>query len=303
MPELPEVETIKRQLNQKVVGLVIKDLEVKNSRSFSGDPKQIIDAKIISVDRRAKMIIIGLTVGVRNSDYDLYLLIHLKMTGQLIYVDPTSPALGGLRGTSKNGQFGGGHPVPPFNTEVPNKHTRVIFDFADGSHLYFNDVRKFGWIKLVISNKVLEQELANLGPEPLNDDFTVEILKNNLLKRKNTAIKVALMDPSVVAGIGNIYAAEACFYAKIKPDRKVSSLGNQDFKNLYDAIRKILPLAIKYQGVSADNYVTLEGKMGNYYKKLWVYDREGELCLKCKGKISKITLGGRGTYYCKKCQR
>lgn len=293
MPELPEVETITRQLREKVVGLKIKNVEIKKTHLFLGDQEKLQGLEVAEVRRRAKQIIIDLTETyshLRGESSRLHLLIHLKMTGQLIYVD-------------KNGQFGGGHPVPPFNTEVPNKHTHVIFNFTDGSHLYFTDVRKFGWIKLVKS-KELEQEFEKLGPEPLSDDFTVEILKHNLLKRKNTAIKVALMDPSVVAGIGNIYAAEVCFDAKIRPDRKVSTLTDQDFANLYKAIKKILPLAIKYQGVSADNYVTLEGKMGDYYKKLWVYDREGDDCPnKCGNKIIKTKLGGRGTYWCPACQR
>lgn len=290
MPELPEVETVKRQLDQKVIGLEIKDIEVDNPRSFLGDPKQIIGAKIVNISRRAKIIIIGLTCGGATSESDLYLLIHLKMTGQLIFSD-------------KFGKFGGGHPIPPFNAEVPYKHTHVIFEFTNGSHLYFNDVRKFGWIKIVNSRE-LKVESQKIGPEPLGEEFTLKLFKNNLLKHKKKPVKVVLMDSSVVAGIGNIYAAEACFDAKIRPDRKVSTLTDQDFKNLFNAIKKILPIAIKYQGVSADNYVTLEGKKGNYYDMLWVYDREGEDCPnKCGGKIAKTKLGGRGTYWCPKCQR
>lgn len=290
VPELPEVETIKRQLSEKIIGLTIKNIEVKNPRSFLGNPDKLQGLKVQCVSRRAKMIIIDLTVGVRNSDSSLHLLIHLKMTGQLVYVD-------------KNGQFGGGHPVPPFNTEVPNKFTHVSFEFTDGSHLYFNDIRRFGWIKVIESSE-LRAELEKFGPEPLSSDFTPEDFKARLLQHKNLKIKPVLMDQTVIAGLGNIYAAEACFYAKIRPDRKIFALSDQDFKNIFEGIKKILPLAIKYQGVSADNYVTLEGKQGDYYKKLWVYDREGKPCPnKCRNQISKMKLGGRGTYYCKKCQK
>lgn len=283
MPELPEVETITRQLNQKTKGLVIQNIKITNEKSFVGNPKDIIDAKIINNYRWAKNIVVDL-----SNKY--HLLIHLKMTGQLIFVD-------------KNGKFGGGYPVPPFNIEVPNKFTYVSFEFTDGSHLYFNDIRKFGWIKLLNSEQ-LDREMQNIGPDPLASYFKINEFQEKLLVHKNKMIKPVLMDQSVIAGIGNIYAAEVCFYAKIRPDRKISTLSDQDFKNIFEGIKKILPLAIKYQGVSADNYVTLEGKQGDYYKKLWVYDREGESCPnKCGGKITKIKLGGRGTYYCKKCQK
>lgn len=294
MPELPEVETIKRQLADKVIGLTIKNVLITNANSFKGDPKKLQGLEVRGVSRRAKMVIIkldnhGIKPEQNGTNTELFLLIHLKMTGQLIFVDST---VSKQHGASKYSGI-----------EVPNKFTHVSFEFTDGSYLYFNDVRKFGWIKLVKS-KELEQEFEKLGPEPLSGDFTVEILKQNLLKHKNKAIKVVLMDPSVVAGIGNIYAAEACFYARIRPDRKVLILTDQDFRKLYGAIKKILPIAIKHQGVSAENYVTLEGKKGDYYNMLRVYDREGEDCPnKCGGKINKTKLGGRGTYWCPNCQR
>ncbi|OGD65809.1 hypothetical protein A3F08_01825, partial [Candidatus Berkelbacteria bacterium RIFCSPHIGHO2_12_FULL_36_9] len=221
MPELPEVETISRQLKEKVKGLTIKDIKVTKSRLFIGNPKDIIGAKIEDVERRAKQIIINLKPNSQSrTGRGLYLLIHLKMTGQLIYADPTSLK---LRGASKNGQFGGGHPVPPFNTEVPNKYTYVTFNFSDGSTLYYNDLRQFGWIKLVTSDQ-LTKELAKFGPEPLSSEFTINQLKSNLFKHKRLKIKPTLMDQSVVAGLGNIYAAEVCFRAGVLPDRKIETL-------------------------------------------------------------------------------
>lgn len=295
MPELPEVETITRQLNDKVIGLTIKDVKVTKPRLFVGNPEDVIGMKIIDVRRRAKQIIIDLEPkfhfgsGIRLSHDNLHLFIHLKMTGQLIYSD-------------KNGQFGGGHPVPPLNTKMPNKYTYITFYLSDGSTLYYNDLRQFGWIK-VLNDKDLEKELSKFGPEPLSKDFSIELLKKNLLEHKRLKIKPTLMDQSVVAGLGNIYAVEVCFQAGILPERKIETLSNKDFENIYNAIKEVLPLAIKYKGTSADAYVTLEGKKGEYYSKLWVYGRAGEPCPKgCGGKIKKVMMGGRGTYFCSSCQ-
>lgn len=292
MPELPEVETITRQLKEKIVGLTIHDVEVKKERLFKGDPRDLIGAKVQGVKRRAKNIIIDLEEPTDTSGVSVgkHLLIHLKMTGQLIYSD-------------KNGRFGGGHPVPPFNTEVPNKYTYIIFSFSDGSHLYYNDLRQFGWIK-IISDKELEKEFEKFGPEPLGKNFTAEVLKRNLQKYPRKKIKPTLMEQSVLAGLGNIYAAEVCFDAEILPTRVIATLTDKDYNNLYKAIKKVLTLAIKYKGTSSENYVTLEGKQGTYRDHLWVYGREGLDCPKgCEGKVKKIKLGGRGTYFCPSCQK
>lgn len=301
MPELPEVETITRQLREKVVGLTIRDVEVKKERLFKGDPKDLIGVKVQDVKRRAKNIIIDLKPKVHPAGVlGLHLSIHLKMTGQLIFVDPTSLK---LRGASKKGKFGGGHPIPPFNTEVPNKYTYIIFSFSDGSHLYYNDLRQFGWFKIV-SDEILKQEFKKFGPEPLDKKFTVEIFKTNLQKYPRKKIKSTLMEQGVVAGLGNIYAAEVCFQAGILPTRTIATLTNEDYTNLYQAIKKVLTLAIKYKGTSSDNYVTLEGKQGTYGDRLWVYGREGLPCSNgCGGKVKKIKLGGRGTCFCPKCQK
>lgn len=291
MPELPEVETITRQLVSKVKGLTIRDINVANKKSFLGNPKEIIGAKISNIYRWAKNIVIDLKpkMTLPRCQYRVNLLIHLKMTGQLVFVDA-------------KGRFGGGHPVPPFNDEVPNKYTRVSFDFSDGSHLYFNDIRKFGWIKL-LTNENLEDAMKKVGPDPMASSFKLSELQQRLIKHKNKMIKPVLMDQSVIAGLGNIYAAEVCFRAGIMPTRKISTLSDKDFENLFKAIKYVLPMAIKYKGTSADAYVTLEGKKGSYYSKLWVYGREGEPCPKgCGGKVEKIQLAGRGTYFCPECQ-
>lgn len=290
MPELPEVETITRQLKEKIVGLEIRDVEVKKKRLFKGNPKEIISLQVENVRRRAKMIVLDLLHSRSGGGANLHLLIHLKMTGQLVY-------------STKNNQFGGGHPIPPFNQEVPNKYTYVTFEFNDGSHLYYNDLRQFGWIK-IIEDKELKQEFKDFGPEPLDRNFTAEILKTNLRKYPRKKIKPTLMEQTVVAGLGNIYAAEVCFQAGIFPTRTITTLTNKDYDNLYQAIKEVLVLAIKYKGTSADAYVTLEGKQGTYRDKLWVYGREGLSCPnKCGGKVKKIQLNRRGTYFCPKCQK
>jgi formamidopyrimidine-DNA glycosylase len=283
MPELPEVETIKKQLEKKVIGLTIKDVVINKPKLFKGEPEDIIGAKIISVERRAKMFVIDL-------DNCKHLLIHLKMTGQLIYVD-------------KNGAYGGGHPIPPFNFTVPNVYSHIIFDFADGSKLYFNDLRQFGWIK-VLSSEELDKEFEKTGIEPFSKEFTLPRFIEILNQKKKSPIKLVLMDQALMVGIGNIYANEICFMAHVMPDRKIESLNKKEMKEIYDAIFVILNSAIKYQSTSAVDYVTLEGKTGSYDQHLMVYGKAGEPCPnKCSGTIEKIKLGGRGTFFCRSCQR
>src|SRR3972149_2276917 len=207
MPELPEVETIKLGLQKKILGLRITKVQVNSPKSFIGNPNQVEGKKVVDIWRKAKML------GVELSEDQTILLFHLKMSGQLIYED-------GRR-------FIGGHPTEDMLGKMPNTHTRVIFSFADGSHLYFNDQRKFGWVKIVQSSKLKiqsEKVLGKLGPEPLEKGFTWQILKSNLLSHKSLPVKVAIMDQSVVSGVGNIYSNEACFDAKIDPRTKVGNL-------------------------------------------------------------------------------
>src|SRR3989344_1978410 len=185
MPELPEVETIRLGLQKKIIGLKIKSVELIQPKSFLGNSKKVEGQKVLKVWRRAK--ILGI-------DLDKFsLLFHLKMTGQVIFDD-------GKR-------FIGGHPTPDMLGKLPNSHTRIIFTFDSGSKLYFNDQRRFGWIKIVKSAELRVKNgiFEKLGPEPLEEGFTWEILKTNLLKHPNMPIKVALLDQKVVSGIGNIY--------------------------------------------------------------------------------------------------
>ncbi len=281
MPELPEVETIKQGLSRKIIGLNITKIQINSAKSFIGNPNQAEKQKVLNIWRRAKILGIELD---KNT-----LLFHLKMSGQLIY---------------DNGKrFIGGHPTPDMVGKMPNPHTRVIFSFSDGSHLYFNDQRKFGWIRIVNSGQVtVDSSIKNLGPEPLEKEFSWEILKENLLKHKSQPIKVAIMDQTVVAGVGNIYASEACFNAKIDPRVRVRDLSDEQFKKLHHGIVKSLQDGIKHGGATRAHFVDAEGHKGYFLDYAFVYGRDKHSCKKCGTEIKKIQLGGRGTYFCPKCQ-
>lgn len=288
MPELPEVETIKLFLDKKIPGLKVKKVEILNPKSFLGDYKLILDQEIKTVGRRAKVL------RIQFKDYEL--LIHLKMSGQLIWEKNYESRI-------KGGGFAGGHPTLDMDLKMPNKSTRVIFDLSDGSRLFFNDQRKFGWVKLRdLRNDMGDKFLDRVGPEPLEKEFTWEVLKANLLRRKRTAIKAAILDQEVVAGVGNIYACEACFLAGINPRKLVSQLSDQEFKNIYKGIVESLKTGVKFGGSSKTHYVDPEGKKGSYLHYAFVYGREKEPCKKCRTLVEKIKLGGRGTFYCPKCQ-
>ncbi|OGE38511.1 DNA-formamidopyrimidine glycosylase [Candidatus Daviesbacteria bacterium RIFCSPLOWO2_01_FULL_39_12] len=283
MPELPEVETIKLGLQKKILGLRITKVQVNSPKSFIGNPNQVEGKKVVDIWRKAKML------GVELSEDQTILLFHLKMSGQLIYED--------------GGRFIGGHPTEDMLGKMPNSHTRVIFSFSDGSHLYFNDQRKFGWIRVsnkaqVTSNKLFEK----LGPEPLEKSFTWQILKQNLLKHKSMPIKVAIMDQSVVSGVGNIYSNEACFDAKLDPRTKVGDLGDGEFKAIHKGVIKVIKNGIKHGGSTRAHFVDPEGHKGYFLDYAKVYWRDKHPCKVCKTEIKKITLGGRGTYFCPRCQ-
>lgn len=283
MPELPEVETIRLGLQQKIIGLKIQSVEIFNQKTFQGDEETIVDLKIEKTWRAAKMLGIDLSGGKS-------LLFHLKMSGQMIYLDGKEI-------------FAGGHPTQDMKDEMPNKSTRVVFTFSDGSKLFFNDQRKFGWIKVVNTDKISDDTFyKGLGPEPLDQSFTSKVLQDRLQKHKNWPIKVAIMDQSTVAGIGNIYAAEACFDAKIDPRMKVSELKDVDFDRLNKAIVRSIQDGIKYGGSSRANFVNAEGEKGLFLDYAYVYNRKGAPCKICKTPIKKLELAGRGTYYCPNCQ-
>ncbi|MBI4982232.1 MAG: DNA-formamidopyrimidine glycosylase [Candidatus Omnitrophica bacterium] len=266
MPELPEVETVKRELTQAIVGKKIDGVIINNAKVIrQNNPKDFLEGlkglSVKGVLRKGKLLIIELSNGKA-------LAIHLKMTGQLVYPGD------GLK-------------------------SRVSFKFSDGKFMDFRDQRLFGELCLVSNWKDLKFVKA-LGPEPF--DLTQDKFRQMLLE-KNSKIKTLLLDQSFVSGIGNLYAAEALFRAKIHPERKASSLAEKEASALLKEIKDTLSEAIKYKGSSIDQYVQLDGQRGEYVKFHKVYGRQGKPCLICKMPIKRISLGGRGTYFCPRCQK
>jgi len=288
MPELPEVETIKRGLNKLIIGRKITIVNNDNPKSFPNAAHDVtqflINAKVIDVRRRAKVLLIDL-----STKYTL--VIHLKMTGQLVFVDNLI-------------RFGAGHPNDSLINALPDKSTRVTFDFSDGSHLYFNDQRKFGWVRLIPTLEVPNIDfMKKVGPEPLEADFTAKEFIGRFKRRARTSIKAALLDQTVIAGVGNIYADESLWGAKIHPSRLVGSITEAEFNKLYSEVRSVMNLSIEKGGSTNRNYVDAEGKKGAYMDFARVFRREGLPCPRCGTEIIKIKVAGRGTHICPNCQQ
>lgn len=266
MPELPEVETIKRDLEKAILGKKITEVCVHNPaviREPSVDrfKKGLKGATIKKILRKAKVLIIELSNGKA-------LAIHLKMTGQLVY--PGS-----------------------------NQKSRVSFHLSDNKTLDFNDQRLFGELRL-LDNWHSLKFIKSLGPEPF--DLNPGKFKT-MLTAKKTKIKPLLMDQTFISGIGNLYAAESLFQARIDPRRPAQSLSDTEKETLFRTIKDVLSEAIRYGGSSVDDYVRVSGKRGDYAKYHKVYGREGKNCFSCKSLVKRISLGGRGTYFCPQCQR
>lgn len=274
MPELPEVETIRQQLKKQILGRKITKIEILEPRAInvsqSRFKKGITGAKIIDILRRAKLLIFKLSNG-------NYFVVHLKLTGRLLFVKEKTST---------------------------TRYTRIIFYLSEGHKLFFDDLRKFGYIKFFDKEglqKFLKKE--KFGIDPLDRKFTSDIFSKLLAKRSRSKIKPLLMDQSFLAGVGNVYAQEACFYAKIAPTRTAGSLSPKEIKDLHNGLRKVLISAIKKKGASVDTYVDIYGRQGGFVPHLQVYGRKGKSCYRCNGKIKSIKLGGRGTYFCPKCQK
>jgi len=288
MPELPEVETIRSGLSRLLPGRQIAAVRFDTPKSFPNAPADVeafmTGAQIVAVARRAKVLLIEL-----SSKYSL--VIHLKMTGQLVFQAP------GVH-------FGAGHPNDSLVGPLPDRSTRVTVDFADGSQLFFNDQRKFGWMRLMPTAEIPQLDFfKKVGPEPLGSDFTWQVLKTRLLRRKNTNVKAAILDQSVVAGVGNIYADESLWGAKIHPATIVRELSDKDFKNLHKSLQAILRLSIEKGGSTDKHYVDAEGKKGSYLSFASVFRREGRPCPRCGTTIIKTRVAGRGTHICPHCQQ
>jgi formamidopyrimidine-DNA glycosylase len=274
MPELPEVETVRIGLAELLPSRTIESIDFDWPKSFPN----------AEVRRRAKVLLVEL-----SSKYSL--IIHLKMTGQLVFRSPTE-------------RFGAGHPNNSLVGELPDKSTRVTVTFTDDSQLFFNDQRKFGWMRLLPTAEVPNLDFfKKVGPEPLAADFRWQDLRERLERRKNTNIKAALLDQTVVAGVGNIYADEALWGAKIHPATLVRQLSPAKFHKLYDELIYVLKLSIEKGGSTDRNYVDAKGKRGSYMSFARVFRREGQPCPRCGHIIEKIRVAGRGTHICPHDQR
>lgn len=272
MPELPEVETIKRELEKAVLGKKITDVIINNPKVIKEPEKDdfvkgLKGKTIKSILRKGKLLILELSSRLARSS-GKSLTIHLKMTGQLIY---------------------------PGNA----KQSRISFKLSNGKILDFNDRRLLGELKLVDDWRDLKF-IKELGPEPF--DLIESEFKQMLADRK-TKIKPLLMDQTFISGVGNLYAAEALFKARIHPERPASSLSDGKKELLFKEIQDTLTEATHHKGSSVDQYVQLSGRPGEYIKYHRVYGRKGKPCAVCKTPIKRTTLGGRGTYFCPKCQK
>lgn len=288
MPELPEVETVRRGLDKLIIDKIIKGETHDFPKGFPNTPADVanflIGAKITAVRRRAKVLLIDL-----NTHYTL--VIHLKMTGQLVY-------------RSREQKFGAGHPNASLIGELPDKTTRVALEFSDGSKLFFNDQRKFGWMRLMPTIEVPNIDfMKKVGPEPLEADTTSKTFIERIRRRNNTTIKAALLDQTVIAGVGNIYADESLWGAKIHPATRVKNITDDQLVVLFDELRKVLKMALEKGGSTDKNYVNAEGKKGSYIDFARVFRREGQPCPRCGTTIEKTRLAGRGTHYCPVCQK
>lgn len=273
MPELPEVETVRRTLEQLVIGKEIKEVFVfwpkiiKKPEQVEQFQDALVGQTIRSIGRRGKFLIFTL------DDYSI--VSHLRMEGKYML----------------------------FKKEEPyDKHTHVIFSFTDGSELRYRDVRKFGTMHLFAKGQELTSvPLVNLGPEPLSADFTTEYLAQQLSKTSRK-IKPVLLDQNIIVGIGNIYVDESLFRSGIHPERIASSLTRDEIEKLHHEIVATLTEAVEKGGSTIRSYINSQGKIGMFQLELYVYGRKGELCKKCGTPLQKLVVGGRGTHICPSCQ-
>lgn len=283
MPELPEVETVRRGLGDFILNKKIVRIEVKCEKSFVGGPEMAqaaTGAKVIDLRRRGKALLIDL-------DNGCTMMVHLRMTGQLIW-----------RG-EKN--FAAGHPSKNFTAELPNAQTRVIFEFGEGK-LFFNDQRKFGFVKLLATDEVEKDKfIASLGKEPW--EMEPEELYKKCQRHKNALIKAVLLDQKVIAGLGNIYADESLFYAGVHPERRAGDLSREEVAKVLEGACKTMQASIDSGGSTMATYIKPDGTTGNYLEQFaQVFRREGQACPRCGVEIIKMRVAGRGTHICPHCQ-
>ena len=284
MPELTEVETIRRGLSECLVrekgGKVLR-VTVSSGKSFMGEPSKIMGTEVVEIRRRGKALIFDFA-------NRMSVICHLRMTGQLVWVGKE--------------RFAGGHPSDNFIDELPNGQTRVAVKFQQGT-LFFNDQRKFGFMKVCPTNRVEEDEfIRSLAKEPWQ--MKPEEFYRRIQRHKNAPIKMVILDQTVVAGLGNIYADEALYYAKIYPKRKAGEISEEEAAVLLEGARKVMEKSLDAGGSTIRNYVKADGTKGDYLELFAeVYGREGEKCRRCGAEIVKMKVGGRGTHYCPECQK
>lgn len=285
MPELPEVETIRRGLKTKILNKTIKSIKIIKPNLVRNDifdfQKKLKNKKIINIDRVGKLLILDI------EDQKHHLTIHLKMTGQLIYVEGDKI-------------IAGGHNLPLVE-KLPNKYSYIILKFEDNSQLFFNDMRQFGFWQ-ILNTQDKEDLKKKYGPEPGSKNYNFRSFKKALVGRKSV-LKSTLLNQQIIAGIGNIYVDEICFRAKVMPTRRINTLTEQELKKLYQASQYIIKKAIANKGTTFSDYRNAEGHKGNYIKYLKVFGRQKQQCFTCKNNIKKIKLGGRGTHFCPECQK
>jgi formamidopyrimidine-DNA glycosylase len=304
MPELPEVEVVKLFLEAKLLHKKITKLEILTPKSFIGKPSRVVGQTITGFSRIGKQLSIHLS-------NKLILLVHLKMTGQLIY-HPALSREGKGKGldSRREGDYVLGHPTKDALINLPNKSTRIIFYFSPlsskrgtkGEILYFNDQRKFGWVRLLTRTELAEAQ-KDLGLDIFSPQFTPQYLFNQLQK-SSRPVKLVLLDQHFFAGIGNIYANDALFLSKIHPSTPSNIIKPSKALSLYRSILSIMQQSVLAGGSTArDNkYIKPDGTKGLNQFHFRVYQRDGQPCLKCSTPIKKIRLGGRGTFYCPHCQ-
>ncbi len=303
MPELPEVETIKRGLEPLIIKKKIRKVVVDphTSKAFQGDEANVVDTVVQAIRRRGKALLIDL-------DNHYTMMIHLRMTGQLIWrdVDFARVTSSSIDDTAEYDeimahQFAAGHPSKNFMAELPNSQTRVSFEFEDGT-LYFNDQRKFGFVK-VIPTEMVEQEkfIAELAKEPW--EMSVKELFSQCQRHGKSPIKAVLLDQKVIAGLGNIYADESLFYAGVHPARRAGELSETQVEKILEGARSVMLASIDAGGSTMATYVKPDGSTGDYLELFAeVFRREGKPCKRCGEILCKTRVAGRGTHYCPKCQ-
>ncbi len=300
MPELPEVESLRQSLIPFVVGQTITAITVHKPKLVSAKGtvrvaseakttefiRELTGEKIITIDRVAKNLIF-------KFDSGKIMIIHLKMTGQLVYQSNIA---------SQRPVFGG-HPIDVSKTELPSKHSHIIFKLEQGT-LYFNDTRMFGYALYFQSIEVLEAEehFKDLGIDPFDPNFTLNNFQKSI-KIPKAKLKSIFLSQKVVIGLGNIYADEVCFEAGVRPDRLCNSLKDSEIKALYHAINRIIPLAVELGGSSIANYLLADGSRGNYARNHKVYNRAGKPCFDCGNALEKTIINSRTTVFCLKCQK